>query len=291
METKKLFVIIICAAQIACQYIAAPVVTSSPAKTNPTPTFLPTQTPQPTATISVTITPTLSPNLGYWNELQYDTRKWMILTYNDKEWTPQTYPVHTLEPLLIHNFIEGCLIYLEEGRGLPGGWTYRQVPVIIGGHVIFDERIFLDEKGQELFMVIVGSYHVDFPRNDDKSQCVKDAERVAMTGMRGECPSGNCGYCPGLPRTNLKIEDMVMLVNPQMSLPVTEPGGKEIVGRKNDWYFDEKDFTIEELQQGKHFNIQVIDGPVCAGDNAWWQLRNPNGITGWDSDDHFIIQP
>jgi len=164
METKKLFVIIICAAQIACQYIAAPVVTSSPAKTNPTPTFLPTQTPQPTATISVTITPTLSPNLGYWNELQYDTRKWMILTYNDKEWTPQTYPVHTLEPLLIHNFIEGCLIYLEEGRGLPGGWTYREVPVIIGGHVIFDERIFLDEKGQELFMVIVGSYHVDFPR-------------------------------------------------------------------------------------------------------------------------------
>lgn len=290
MRTNKLFVIIICVAQTACQFVATPVVISSPTKTNPTPTLLPTQTPQPTAAITLTITPPLNPNLGYWNGLQYDTRKWMILTYNDKEWTPQTYPTYTLEPVLTHKFIENCMIYLEEGRDMPG-LIIREVPVIIGGHIIFDERIFQDGNGQELFMVILGSYHVDFPRNEDKSQCIKDAERVAMTGMRGGCSSGNCGYCPGLPRTNLKIEDMVKLVNPQMSLPVTEPGGHEIVGRKNDWYFDEKDFTMEELQQWKDFNIQVIDGPVCAGDNAWWQLRNPTGIIGWDSDDHFIIQP
>lgn len=291
MKTNRLFIIIVCAAQTACQFVVMPMATPFTAKPNPTSTLVPTQTSQPTAAISVTITPPLNPSLGYWNELQYDTRKWMILTYNDKEWTPLTYPVHTLEPLLIHNFIENCMIYLEEGRGLPGGWTYREVPVIIGGHVIFDERIFLDEKGQELFMVIIGSYHVDFPRNEDKSQCIKDAERVAMTGMGGECLSGNCGYCPGLPRTNLKIGDMVKLFNPQISLPVTEAGGDEIVGNKNDWYFSDQDFTLEELQQFKNYNIEVTDGPVCASDNAWWQLRNPNGIIGWDSDDHFIIQP
>jgi hypothetical protein len=218
--------------------------------------------------------------MGNWNELQYETDKWTVITYNDTEWTPQTYPVNTLESILTHKSIENCMMYLEEGHGLPGGWTYREVPVIIGGHVIFDERIFMDENGQELFMVIVGSYHVNFPHSDDKSDCIKDAERVVMTGMGKKCPSGNCGYCPGLPPTNLKIGDMVQLVSPEMALPVTEPGGDNFVGTKNDWYFSDEGYPL-----------QVIAGPVCANENAWWQLRSPNDIIGWDSDDHFVSQP
>ena len=260
--------------------MAAPTILPTPTKTIPTSTRVPTVTPQPTATRYVTITPTLNSNLDDWNELQYDTRTWKVITYNDTEWTPQTYPTYTLEPVLTHKFIENCMVYLEEGRDLPGGWTYTEVPVIIGGHVIFDERIFQDGNGQELFMVIVGSYHVDFPQNESKSQCIKDAERVVMTGMGVRCPSGNCGYCRGLPPTNLKIGDLVMLVNPEMDLPVAEPGGNDLVGTRDDWYFNDGGFALE-----------VIDGPVCANEKAWWRLRNPNDITGWDSDDHFIIQP
>jgi hypothetical protein len=234
-------------------------------------------TAQPTVTTSVTITPALDSNLGDWNQLQYDTRKWAVITYNDTEWTPQTYPVYTLEPVLNHKSIENCMIYLEEGRDMPG-WTIREVPVIIGGHEIFDEKIFQDSNGQDHFMVIVGSYHVDFPQGENRSECIKDAERVVMTGMGQRCPSGNCGYCPGLPRTNLKIGDMVQLFNSEMALPVTALGGNQFAGNRSDWYLPD-------------YSTEVIDGPVCLNDNAWWQLRSPNGITGWDSDDHFIIQP
>ena len=284
MRPNNVLLIIMCAMQTACQYVATPIIPLSPTNADPIFTLAPTQTPPPTATKIETTTPTPNPNLGYWNELQYDTRKWAIMTYNDTEWTPQTYPVSTLEPLLTHNFIENCMIYLEEGRDLPAGWTYKEVPVIIGGHGIFHERIFMDEQDQELFMVIVGSYHIDFPRNEDKSQCIKDAERVAMTGMGLPCPSGFCGPCPGLPRTILKIGDMVKLFNPQMNLPVTEPGGNGPAGSESDWYFPSTG-SLED------YNIEVIDGPVCKDDDGWWQLKNPNGITGWDSDDHFMIQP
>lgn len=279
MKTHRFLLIIICVMQAACQTVATPTMLPAPTPTAPTRTPLPTITSHPTATASVTITPALPSNLGYWNELQYDTGKWTVLTYNDTEWTPQTYPVYTLEPVLIHNSIENCMIYLQEGRGLPAGWTYEEIPVIIGGHVIFDERIFQSD-GRDQFMVIVGSYHVDFPHNESKSECIKDAERVVMTGMGLRCPSGNCGYCPGLPPTNLKIGDMVMLVSSDMTLPVTEPDSNDPVGMVNDWYFP-----------GEGYPVEVVDGPVCANDNAWWQLRSPNGIPGWDSDDHFLIEP
>ena len=276
MKTNRWLIIIICVVQTACQMTATQTMQASPATESPIATFLPTLTVQPTATTAVKITSTPNSTMGNWNELQYDTRKWTVITYNDTRWTPQTYPVHTLEPILIHKLIENCIVYLEEGRGT--NLTYKEVPVIIGGHTIFDERIFMDENGQELFMVIVGSYHVDFPQNESKSQCIKDAGRVVMTGMGPNCPSGNCGHCPGLPRTNLKIGDMVRLFNSEMALPVTEPGGNQFVGNGNDWYLSD-------------YNIEVINGPVCLYDNAWWQLRNLNGITGWDSDDHFVIQP
>ena len=280
MKTNLLFLIAICIIQTSCQAVAPPIVPPSPTKSIPTATFVPTLTAQPAITTDVPITPTSNSNIGDWNGLQYDTDKWTVITYNDTEWTPETYPANTLAPVLTHRSIENCLMYLEEGSGLPGGWAYWEVPVIIGGHVIFDERIFMDETGQEMFIVIAGSYHVDFPHNDDKSDCINDAERVVMTGMAKQCPSGDCGYCPGLPPTNLKIGDMVQLVNPEMALPVTEPGDGNFVGAKTDWYFTVHDYLL-----------QVINGPVCANANAWWQLRNPNGITGWDSDDHFVTQP
>jgi hypothetical protein len=262
--------------------MATPTVLPASPKPSLTSTPNPTVTSQPGATVTVGVTVSSTPdsNLGYWSGLQYDVQTWRSITYDDKEWTPETYPLRTLEPLLKHNFIEGCLIYLEEGRDLPAGWTYREVPVIIGGHVIFDERIFSDENGRELFMVIVGSYHVDYPSNESKADCISDAERVTMTTMRGPCSSGNCGYCPGLPATNLKVGDMVKLVDPQMLLPVTEAGGKITVGDKNDWYVSDG-----------NYNLEVVDGPVCQNGNAWWQLKTGSGMLGWESDNHFLIEP
>ena len=69
-------------------------------------------------------------------------------------------------------------------------------------------------------------------------------------------------------------------MNPEMALPVSEPGSDDFVGAQNDWYF----------RDGGYF-LEVIDGPVCLNDNAWWQLRSPNGILGWESDNHFLIEP
>lgn len=140
-------------------------------------------------------------------------------------------------------------------------------------------------------MVILGTYHVDFPSGEHKSVCTQDAERVAMTAMLGICPSGNCGPCPRLPPTNLKVGYLVKLVNPQMTLPVTEPGGNQPAGSEHDWYFLNDDLTPEQLQQFQDYTLEVVDGPVCVDDNAWWQLRNPNGIIGWESDTRFLMQP
>lgn len=280
MRTNLLFIIAMCIIQPACQAVVTPTMLPSPTKIAPTATLVPTLTAQPTAATGTPTTPLANSNVGAWNELQYDTDKWTVITYNDTEWTPQTYPVNTLAPVLAHKSIETCMMFPEEGSGLPGGWAYWEVPVIIGGHVIFDERIFMDETGQEMYIVIAGSYHVNFPHTDDKSDCINDAERVVMTGMEKQCLSGDCGYCPGLPPTNLRIGNMVQLVNPEMALPMTEPGGSNFVGAKMDWYFSVNDYLL-----------QVINGPICANANAWWQLRNPSGITGWDSDDHFVVEP
>ena len=281
MKINRLLVVIISIIQVSCQMATPTVLPASP-KPNSTSTLSPTVTSQPrvTATAGVTLTATSDSTMGYWNELQYDVHTWSSITYNDTEWTPETYPVRTLAPLLKHNFIEGCMIYLEEGRDLPAGWTYREVPVIIGGHIIFYERIFSDENGQELFMVSAQSYHIDYPPNASKSDCISDAERVTMTTMRGPCSSGNCGYCPGLPATNLKVGDLVKLVDPQMFLPVTEAGGNTPVGGKSDWYASDGSY-----------NLEVMDGPVCQNGNAWWQLKTRSGVLGWESDNHFLIEP
>ena len=279
MKIKRLLVVLISLIQVSCQTATPTVVPASP-KPILIATLNPTATSQPTATVIATLSPPSESNVGYWNELQYDVRTWRNITYNATEWTSETYPNRKLEPLLKHNFIEGCMIYLEEGRDLPATWTYREVPVITGGHVIFDERIFSDENGQELFMVIVGSYHVDYPSNESKSDCIRDAERVIMTTMRGPCTSGNCGYCAGLPFTNLKVGDLVKLVDPQMPLPVTEAGGNITVGDTNDWYVSDG-----------NYNLEVTAGPVCHSGNAWWQLKTRGGVLGWESDNHFLIEP
>jgi SH3-like domain-containing protein len=35
--------------------------------------------------------------------------------------------------------------------------------------------------------------------------------------------------------------------------------------------------------------LQVIDGPVSAGDRTWWKLKDPNGVEGWAAQD--FLQP
>lgn len=290
MKINRSILVIACVVQTACQAVATPAIQPSPTKINPTATLAPTATSQPTLAPSPTNTPALDPNLREWNGLYYDIRKWTVITYNATEWTPETYPASQLASVLKHKVIENCMMYVEEGRGMPS-WTYEEVPVRIGGHDIFSKRIFQGSDGKEYFMVIAGTYHLDFPYDENKPDCVKDAERLVMSGWGSVCPSGNCGYCPGLPLTNLKIGDRVKLFNSEMALPVAEPDGNSPAGTKADWYFSAQDFTAEELQQFQDYNIEVIDGPVCANDNAWWQLKSPNDIVGWDSDDHFIIQP
>ncbi len=35
--------------------------------------------------------------------------------------------------------------------------------------------------------------------------------------------------------------------------------------------------------------LQVVDGPVAAGDRTWWKLKDPNSVEGWAAQD--FLQP
>lgn len=111
--------------------------------------------------------------------MQYDMRRWTSISYNEQEWTPATYPVYTLVPVLIHSSIGGCLFYEEQGHGFPDNWTYDQL-YVMGIEMGVEKRVFY-ESGQERFSVYAGQWHLDYPMDTNKERCIQDAEEIVLT--------------------------------------------------------------------------------------------------------------